>query len=168
MCSSDLPIFNVDFYLDVADMSNCLWGILGSNQWTPVEAQARINALNEGGFKTDADCVPIPMQPGDVIFHNILALHGSPASQTKLRRVVYYEFRAGETERAKGPHVPEYIPLKQKVLLACLRDRAHSPYAKGEKPFVYNPTQDFAAPSLGTGEQLSTYRYPHNEYWRKS
>ncbi len=167
-CVSDTPIFNVDFYLDVADLSNCLWGILGSNRWTAEEAQTRINALNDGGFNTDADCVPIPMQPGDVIFHNILALHGSPAAQTKLRRVVYYEFRAGETERAKGPHVPEYIPLKQKLLLACLRERARTPYVKGEKPFVYQPTPDFAPPALGADEQLPTYRYPHGQYWRKA
>lgn len=163
----DTPIFNVDFYLDPADLSNCLWGILGSNHWTADQAAARIAALNDGGFKTDADCVPIPMRAGDVIFHNILALHGSPASQTNLRRVVYYEFRAGETERAKGPHVPAYIPLKQKVLLACLRDRANSPHAKGEKPFVYSPTTEFAPPAFDPNERLATYRYPHAAYWRK-
>lgn len=167
-CVADTPIFNVDFYLDEADLSNCLWGILGSHRWSTPLAHARITALNEGGFKTDADCVPIPMQPGDVIFHNILVLHGSPPAQTKLRRVIYFEFRSAETERAKGPHVPEYIPLKQRMLRACLRHRAQTPYATGEKPFTYNPTPEFIPPPLAADEELPTYRYPHHQFWRKT
>ena len=118
-------IFNVDFYLDGSDMTNCLWGILGSNRWTPEKADETVKRLNNapGSFSTDPQCVPILMNPGDVIFHNILVLHGSPAAQSKLRRVVYYEFRPGEIERELGPHTPGYIPLKQQVLLACLRAR---------------------------------------------
>lgn len=169
-CCGDRPIFNVDFYLDRADMTNCLWGILGSNHWSTEEAMAKVRELNAdlestGKIKTTG-AVPIPMEPGDVIFHNILALHGSPPSQSNLRRVVYYEFRAGEIERSKGPHKPEYIPKKQKLLLACLRDRARSPYVRDEKPFRYNPTPEFATPAFDPTEELSTYRYPHDEYWR--
>jgi ectoine hydroxylase-related dioxygenase (phytanoyl-CoA dioxygenase family) len=181
------PIFNVDFYLDGADLTNCLWGLPGSNLWDEPTAQAKIAELNEGvdGLKgswvkevspstlqpvaplTHYGAVPIPMNPGDVIFHNILVLHGSPPCQSKLRRVVYYEFRPAEIERSVGPHIPEYIPLKQKVLLACLRHRAETPYARGEKPFVYNPSEEFAPPPLGANEKLETYRYPHQQFWRK-
>ena len=73
--------------------------------------------------------MPIPVNPGDVLFHSILVLHGSPAAQSQLRRVLYYEFRPGEVEREQGPHNPEYIPTKQKVLLSCLRQRAAAPYS---------------------------------------
>jgi phytanoyl-CoA hydroxylase len=164
---ANYPIFNVDFYLDAADLSNCLWGILGSNKWPPAEAKAKITELNQGGaFGTDASCVPILMNPGDVIFHNILALHGSPAAQTHLRRVLYYEFRPAEIEISIGPHVPEYIPLKQKLLLRCLKHRAESPFGQGEVPFVYNPDARFAAPVLAENEELPTYRYAHGAYWR--
>jgi phytanoyl-CoA hydroxylase len=159
------PIFNVDFYLDEADMSNCLWGIPGSNLWSEKQAHETVERLNKGGFHTEG-AVPILMNPGDVILHNILALHGSPPAMTKLRRVIYLEFRPGEVERQFGPHTLEYIPLKQKVLLACMRDRANSPYSKGEKPFVYNPSSDFAPPPVAADEQLATYRYPHGAYWR--
>jgi hypothetical protein len=160
------PIFNVDFYLDEADLTNCLWGLPGSNLWDEPTAQRKIAKLNAGEFRYD-NAVPIPMQPGDVIFHNILVLHGSPPTRSKLRRVVYYEFRPAEIERATGPHVPEYIPLKQKVLLACLRHRAETPYANGEKPFAYNPSPEFAPPPFGPNEKLETYRYPHMQFWRK-
>ncbi len=159
------PIFNVDFYLDESDLSNCLWGIPGSNQWSEKEANETVARLNKDGFHTEG-AVPIKMNPGDVILHNILALHGSPAALTKLRRVIYLEFRPGEVEREFGPHTLEYIPVKQKELLACLRDRANSPYSKGEKPFVYNPSADFTPPPFSPDEQLATYRYPHDKFWR--
>ena len=60
----------------------------------------------------------LKVNPGDVLFHNVLVLHGSPPAQTKLRRVLYYEFRPGEVEREFGPHTPEYGPLKQQILIA--------------------------------------------------
>jgi ectoine hydroxylase-related dioxygenase (phytanoyl-CoA dioxygenase family) len=156
------PIFNVDFYLDGSDLTNCLWGILGSNQWPSERAQAEIARLNRDGFHSDG-AVPIPMQPGDVIFHNVLTLHGSPPAQSKLRRVIYFEFRPAEVEKEFGPHTPEYIPLKQRMLLACLRHRAATPEACGEKPFVYHPSAAFP-PATGP---LETYRYNHRDYWRK-
>jgi phytanoyl-CoA hydroxylase len=160
-------IFNVDFYLDGSDISNCLWGILGSNKWSQAQADATVKRLNSapGSFSTDEKCAPILMNPGDVIFHNILVLHGSPAAQSKLRRVVYYEFRPGEIERDFGPHTPEYIPLKQRVLWSCLRERAKTDYARGEMPFHYRPSDDFAPP---TDETPQTYRYPHEKYWRQN
>jgi phytanoyl-CoA hydroxylase len=166
--ATEVPLFNVDFYLDGSDMTNCLWGILGSNRWSEEDAKATVTRLNDapGKFSTDDQCAPILMNPGDVIFHNILALHGSPAAQSKLRRVVYYEYRPIEIELKYGPHKPEYIPLKQKIFLACLRDRANCGYAKGETPFTYQPSAQYAPPTLGAGETLETYRVPHEKFWR--
>jgi len=163
---ADKPIFNVDFYLDAADLSNCLWGLPGSNLWDWDRASATINQLNDGGFSSEG-AVPLLMQPGDVLFHNILVLHGSPPTRdAPLRRVLYYEFRPAEVEYELGPHRPEYIPIKQRQLLACLRDRAVSPYSRGEEAFEYRPTAPFEAPSFAVGESLRTYRYPHDEWWR--
>lgn len=166
---STTAAINVDFYLDGSDLTNCLWGILSSNRWPADEAQRTIDRLNNapGQFSTDDTCVPIPVQPGDVLFHSVLVLHGSPAAQSKLRRVVYYEFRPGEVELQHGPHTPEYIPLKQKVLLSAIRERAHAPYARSEKPFDYRPTGRFSIPALREDEGPDTFRYPHQKFWRK-
>jgi ectoine hydroxylase-related dioxygenase (phytanoyl-CoA dioxygenase family) len=68
--------------------------------------------LTPVGFKK-AGALPVPVKPGDVIFHNILVVHGSASCSSPLRRTVYYEYRAIEQELRKGPHVPEYVPLKQ-------------------------------------------------------
>jgi len=162
-CVGDTPIFNVDFYLDEADLDTCLWVYPGSNHWSDKEAQ---KITRQEGFSTEG-AVPVPMQPGDVIFHNILLVHGSPAnSSNKLRRVIYYEFRTAHVEQHLGPHVPEYIPLKQRVLFSCLEKRAATDYIGLEEPYRYDPPIPFTV-DWTPGTVLPTYRYPHDKYWRK-
>jgi len=76
-----------------------------------------LTELFRPGFKTSG-AVPVEVGPGDVILHNILVLHGSkPSKSPKLRRTVYFEYRAIAQELKMGPHVPEYIPLKQSAHL---------------------------------------------------
>lgn len=167
---NDVAAINVDFYLDGSDLTNCLWGILGSNRWPAKEADGKVTALNRGvengEFATDAMTVPIPMNPGDVIFHNTLAIHGSPPAQSKLRRVVYYEFRPGEVELAHGPHVPGYLTLKRNVLLNCLRIRQSQPYAGSEQKFAYGSTDTNSASAL-PADSAANFRHPHELYWKK-
>ena len=162
-CVGDTPIFNVDCYLDEADEDTCVWAYPGSNHWSDEEV-ARI--VSPEGFSTEG-AVPLLMQPGDVLFHNILLVHGSPANASgKLRRVVYYEFRAAHVEAEKGPHVPGYIPLKQRVLLSCLERRAAAGYVGPEEPYRYTPPPPFEV-AWAPGTQLASYRYAHGDYWGK-
>jgi ectoine hydroxylase-related dioxygenase (phytanoyl-CoA dioxygenase family) len=163
----DRPIFNVDFYLDEASQDNCVWIIPGSHKWDAQRAQQEIEHMNRNGFSTE-NAVPATMQPGDVLFHDILVLHGSPASTSQhVRKVVYYEFRTAHVEESKGPHVPAYIPLKQKVLLACLDKRAKVDYIpRDEEPFDYCPPAPYNKVTFTPQEKLPTYRYLHSEYWR--
>jgi phytanoyl-CoA hydroxylase len=155
------PIFNVDFYLDRSDIKSCLWVIPASNHWDEQRTKER---CQRPGFDT-SDAIPVPIEAGDVIFHNILLVHGSPSGDgNAMRRTVYYEFRPADIEAAFGPHNQEYIPLKQQVLVESLRKRASATYTQGEKPFVYAPTGDFKL-----GEKVptpSTFRYAHEDYWR--
>ncbi|MDE2127405.1 MAG: phytanoyl-CoA dioxygenase family protein [Armatimonadetes bacterium] len=168
----DRPIFNVDFYLDRADEENCVWVIPGSQAWPTPEVEAwlgehrdREQSVEE--FKSSR-AVPAVMEPGDVLFHNILVLHGSPATTVnRWRRVVYYEFRPAHVELERGPHVPEYIPLKQKLLLACMRLRCDAAWLpKDERAFQYLPPAPFNTTELAPNETLDTYRYAHGDYWR--
>ena len=159
-CDGERPIFNVDFYLDGSDASNCLWAIPGSNHWSDVEAERVCAARNAGGFRTDG-AVPLPLEPGDALLHDILLVHGSPPTRGGLRRVIYYEFRPAEVELRLGPHTPSYVPAKRSVLHSCLRERAGAPWARGEARYVYGPD-----PPLAPGERLASYRVPHHEHWR--
>jgi phytanoyl-CoA hydroxylase len=106
------------------------------------------------------------VKSGDVLFHNILLLHGSPANtSSKLRRVIYYEFRPSQTELELGPHVTEYIPLKRRVLHACLEKRAKVDYLTHEEPYCYVPS--IADGEEGDGQRNpTTFRYPHEHFWR--
>lgn len=159
-CTDTRPIFNVDFYLDEADLKTCLWVIPGSNRWSKEDADARCSRPD---FDT-SDAIPVPMQPGDVILHDILVLHGSPSGDgNPLRRTVYYEFRPGEIEAQFGPHTLQYLSLKQQVLLDCIRRRQSTPYGAKEQPFEYRPEGAFA---IGEIREPLTYRYPHKQYWR--
>lgn len=165
---------NVDVYLDESDLSNCLWGFRASNHWTDERVAAVVDRLNgrpDGeAFQTSVDGMtaePLPMRPGDVILHSTLAVHGSPAARSSLRRVIYLEFRPAEVEAAVGPHAADYIPLKQGVLLDCLAERATRSYAADETPYRYAPDPRFALPDRDAAEHTDrTYRYPHQRYWR--
>jgi ectoine hydroxylase-related dioxygenase (phytanoyl-CoA dioxygenase family) len=163
-CDPGVPIFNVDFYLDAADATNCLWAIPGSQRWSDADAARECERRSRGGGFDAEAAAPVPMQPGDALLHDILLVHGSPASESALRRVLYYEFRPADVERRRGPHTPAYLPLKQGVLLACLRERAAAPFARGEKPYAYRPSEAFPPPSPAA--ELPSFRYPHHEYWR--
>jgi ectoine hydroxylase-related dioxygenase (phytanoyl-CoA dioxygenase family) len=159
-CDPAWPIFNVDVYLDGSDATNCLWALPGSNRWSDAEAERACERLGGSGFGTSG-AVPLPLAAGDALFHDILLVHGSPPSESGLRRVLYYEFRPAPVELRLGPHTPEYVPRKRRVLSACLRARAATRYAAGERPFVYAPAREAAA-----GEEPETYRVPHYEFWR--
>jgi phytanoyl-CoA hydroxylase len=159
-CTDTRPIFNVDFYLDEADMQTCLWVIPGSNKWSKEEALER---CRRAGFETE-DAIPVPMNPGDVILHDIEVLHGSPAGDgNPLRRTVYYEFRPGEIEMEFGPHTLEYLTLKQQVLFDCIQRRSQTTYSALETPFDYKPSGAMALTEVKAPTQ---FRYPHEKYMR--
>ena len=162
-CDPERPIFNVDIYLDASDETNCVWGVPGSNRWSDSEAKSACERLR---FERAAGAVPIAMRPGDALLHDILVVHGSPACASGLRRVLYYEFRPIDVEHRLGPHTPDYVPRKQRVLLACLRDRVAAAYARGEEAYCYRPGAPFDAAPLAPGERLASYRVPHHEHWR--
>ncbi len=173
-CVGDAPIFNVDFYLDDADENTCVWVMPGSHLWSERQtaewlAERRSHGVTRDDFIPEG-AVPAFMKPGDVLLHNILVLHGSPANEGgKLRRVIYYEFRAAHVEESLGPHLPEYIPLKQKMLMACIRHRLAAPYISTlEEAFVYAPPAPYNRAALLPDENIPTYRYPHSDFWRKA
>lgn len=171
-CVGDTPIFNVDFYLDEADEDTCVWAIPGSHTWSAEHVQAFLDQHRSADrlprdFR-NSGAVPLFMQPGDVLLHNILVLHGSPDNcSPSLRRVIYYEFRTAHVEERLGPHVPAYIPLKQRVLLRCIELRAQASYVPAaEDRFTYQPPAPFGVQSWYANEDPPTFRYAHEDYWR--
>ena len=164
-CAGEEPIFNVDYYLDDSDTDTAVWAIPGSHLW-PAE---RIRPVIENGTVfPQAGSVPVPVKAGSVMLHNIKLLHGSPPnSGPNMRRVIYYEFRPAGVELEKGPHTPEYIPLKQRVLRACMERRQLASYVRSdEKPYDYRPEAPFNRYVWRPGEKIASYRYEHRHYFR--
>jgi phytanoyl-CoA hydroxylase len=154
------PIFNVDVYLDPSDETNCLWAVPGSHRWSDEQAEQAVDELGRDGFGT-AGATPLLLRAGDILLHDVLVVHGSPPARSALRRVVYLEFRPAEVELAVGPHLPVYVGLKQRVLLAALAERRRAPYASHERPFRYRGRLEPVAEDIEIG-----WRYPHERYWR--
>ncbi|MDA0811521.1 MAG: phytanoyl-CoA dioxygenase family protein [Verrucomicrobia bacterium] len=158
---AEAPVFFADFYLDDADESTALRAIPGSQKLSRTDAMNRINALNEAEQFAGDDIVILPMKAGDVLFHNVHTLHGSPAASSALRRVIYFAFRSIEVEKITSPNMPAFIPAKQRVLAACLQARANAPYIHGEAPFSYSPDPEWL-PELGDLSDVK-YHIPHLE-----
>jgi len=158
------PPIDAGIYLDSANakLGNCLWAIPGSHFWDDQVASSMISHFTANGFRT-AGAVPIEVEPGDVIMHNILLLHGSSSCNSPLRRTVYYEFRPSEAELSLGPHIPEYVPLKKRMLAECIKRRkSHFPE---EQAFEYDDTNNPPHPSR---ETLTQFRFAHDDYFAKS
>jgi hypothetical protein len=163
----DKPIFNVDFYLDEATEENCVWVLPGTHKWPREQAEAWIKANHHYDLTVDdyraTGALPVLMQPGDVLLHDILVLHGSPTSHARsLRRVVYYEFRTAHVEAERGPHTPDYIPLKQTTLLGCIKRAKPAATRLPANSCIYRPPAPF---DQGFHDAPPTYRYVHYAYW---
>lgn len=157
------PVFFADFYLDEADETTALRAIPGSQAWSHKKAMNRIAALNQAGQFEGDDIVTLPMNAGDVLFHNVHTLHGSPAASGALRRVIYFAFRSISVEKITSPNVPKFIPAKQRILMTCLQLRADAPYVQDTRPFIYEPDPGWALPEVHRGDPELNYRIPHLE-----
>ena len=160
------PVFNVDFYLDGSDTTNCVWGIPGSVHWTQDEAAAECRTRNTVPSGFDATgAVPIPMAPGDVLFHDVKALHGSPWAQSVLRRVLYYEFRAADVILKNNLRNATYVKRKQMMLKSIIAERAADPRFAHEVPCAYAPQQgEWNQLEIPAGWKPPTYQYAHEDY----
>lgn len=50
--------------------------------------------------------------------------------------------------------------------LSCLEKRASADYLRPEEPYHYRPPAPFTV-EWTPGTDLPTYRYPHEDYWRR-
>jgi len=107
----------------------------------------------------------VPMNAGDVLLHDVKTLHGSPWAQSKLRRVLYYEFRAADVILKNNLRTPAYVKRKQMMLKSLIAQRAAAPVGRGETPCAYAPKAgDWNQIELPAGWEPATYQYTHEDY----
>ncbi|MFE2910540.1 phytanoyl-CoA dioxygenase family protein [Kitasatospora indigofera] len=115
-------IFNIDVYLDASRAGEgALRVIPGSHR-----RRADICALTEEFGWDHPRAVVVEMEPGDVLLHDVMVVHGSEAVLgNRLRRTVYYEFRPAEQILSEGPWDREWVDARLRLLPVALdRHRA--------------------------------------------
>jgi ectoine hydroxylase-related dioxygenase (phytanoyl-CoA dioxygenase family) len=160
----DAAAVDVGVYLDDSDERNGLWVVPASHRWRAERAAAVAERLSERpGWSPGEIAHPVPVRAGDAIFHNTLTLHGSAPYTTRLRRVVYLEFRQLQAERKFGPHTREYHFYKERTLWACIATRSLR-RGRSEPVFRYRP--DLVGDSGNSDNRLGTFRFAHKDFWR--
>jgi phytanoyl-CoA dioxygenase PhyH len=114
-------ITNVDIYLDESVAgAGALRVIPGSHRQA-----ADICGLEESHGWDIPGAIEVPLAPGDVLLHDVMIVHGSPpALGNKLRRTIYYEFRAAEQIRDEGPWDTEWVDRRLRLLPLALAEHA--------------------------------------------
>jgi ectoine hydroxylase-related dioxygenase (phytanoyl-CoA dioxygenase family) len=131
-------IFNFDVYLDPSLANN------GALRVIPKSQQGKIDhclLADEHGW-TPPGVVVVEMQPGDVLLHDVMVVHGSPHVEgNALRRTLYYEFRAAEEILEEGPWDREWIDRRLRLVPVGLR--RHAQAFPDADQFQWNIAPDF-------------------------
>lgn len=82
-----IPNFTTDIYLDPSTEDNgCLFAIPGTHKNGTLDVDKMVA---EHGFMLPGS-IPLAAQPGDVMFHHVAVLHGSPENHAPTRRRTFY------------------------------------------------------------------------------
>lgn len=82
-----IPNFTTDIYLDAATKDNgCLWAIPGTHKNGTIDVDKMVA---EHGWYLPGS-IALEAQPGDVMFHHVAVLHGSPENHAPTRRRTFY------------------------------------------------------------------------------
>lgn len=132
-------IFNVDVYLDASRAGEGALRVAPGSHLAPVDV---CQLQEEYGWDAPG-VIQVELEPGDVLVHDVMIVHGSEAVQgNRLRRTIYYEFRAAEQIAAEGPWDAEWVDRRLRLLPVGLREHARrNPDGAG---FVWNVAAPFA------------------------
>lgn len=137
-------IFNIDVYLDASRAGEGALRVAPGSHLAPVD----VCQLQEE-FGWDAPgVVQVELEPGDVLVHDVMVVHGSEAvTGNRLRRTIYYEFRAAEQILAEGPWDAEWVDRRLRLIPLGL-DRHAAAHADAGQ-FAWNAAAGLR-PEMGT------------------
>ena len=152
-------IFNLDVYLDPSKEG------AGALYVVPKSQRARQDFCgleHSYGWGVPGARV-VEMEPGDVLLHDVMVAHGSPAARGKaLRRTLYYEFRAAEEITEEGPWDRSWIDRRMRLLPVALRK--HQEAFPDAEPFAWRVNDKFRPQVSGNDEvELKVVHEVHNE-----
>ena len=141
-------IFNFDLYLDESRIGGGALRVIPGSQGVAADV---CDLRDRYGWDVPG-AIDVEMQPGDVLLHDVMVVHGSERAQgKKLRRTIYYEFRAAEEIVAEGPWDRAWIERRMRLLpLALRRHQEASPHAP---QFDWQASEEFRPTSLGSEQE---------------
>ena len=96
-------IFNIDVYLDASRAGEGALCASHRSHLAPVDV---CQLQEEYGWDAPG-VIQVELEPGDVLVHDVMVVHGSEAVRgNRLRRTIYYEFRSAPQIAAEGPGTP--------------------------------------------------------------
>jgi hypothetical protein len=106
-------IFNVDVYLDASRAGEGALRMAPGSHLAPVD----VCQLQEE-FGWDAPgVIQVELEPGDVLVHDVMLVHGSEAvTGNRMRRTIYYEFRAAEQILDEGPWDASWVDRRMRLI----------------------------------------------------
>lgn len=132
-------IFNVDVYLDESRKGSGSLRVAPGSQKHVVDV---CQLQEEYGWDAPG-VVQTELDPGDVLVHDVMLVHGSEATlANRLRRTIYYEFRAAEQIMAEGPWGEDFIDQRLRLIALGLDER--SAKAHQTPGFQWNVATRFA------------------------
>ncbi|GAA1764868.1 phytanoyl-CoA dioxygenase family protein [Agromyces humatus] len=136
-------IFNIDVYLDASRAGEGALRVAPGSHFEPVDV---CQLQEEYGWDAPG-VIQVELEPGDVLVHDVMVVHGSEAvTGNRLRRTIYYEFRAAEQIAAEGPWDAEWVDRRLRLIPLGLREHVRT---DGDaEQFTWNIAPSLA-PTLG-------------------
>ncbi|MFB9993264.1 phytanoyl-CoA dioxygenase family protein [Deinococcus oregonensis] len=141
-------IFNYDLYLDESRAGGGALRVIPKSQTAPADV---CELAEQHGWDAPGS-IYVEMEPGDVLLHDVMVVHGSERAEgKKLRRTIYYEFRAAEQIAAEGPWDQEWTERRMRLLPLALRRRQEA--APEHPQFDWQAAPEFRPASLGNEQE---------------
>jgi ectoine hydroxylase-related dioxygenase (phytanoyl-CoA dioxygenase family) len=126
-------IFNIDVYLDASRAGEGALRVAPGSQLAPVDV---CRLQEEYGWDAPG-VLQVELEPGDVLVHDVMIVHGSEAVQgNRLRRTIYYEFRSATQIAAEGPWDAGWVDRRLRLVPLALRE--HARRSPGAAAFAWN------------------------------
>jgi hypothetical protein len=150
-------VFNFDLYLDASRRDA---GALHVIPGTQRETQDICSLAERHGWHPPGS-VQVEMEPGDVLIHDDMVVHGSPRTAgAPLRRTIYFEFRPAEQILAEGPWDRTWIEKRMRLIPVALR-RHQAAFPQAEQ-FAWRVSPEFKpAPVTDEASALRTVHEVH-------
>jgi ectoine hydroxylase-related dioxygenase (phytanoyl-CoA dioxygenase family) len=131
-------IFNYDLYLDSSKAGGGALRVIPGSQ---IQKQDICGITDTFGWD-HPDAIVVEMEPGDVLLHDVMVVHGSERAQGyALRRTIYYEFRAAEEIVEDGPWDREWIDRRMRLLPLGLE--AYAKQFPDQPQYAWSPADEF-------------------------